>query len=246
MTQKKSKKKYLALLLILVGIAGLVFSSIQIFTIRKNYQAAQNEYEALQQTYVTSRPEIHPEGEAGPLEVDILSLQQQNPDCVGWIEVPGTSISYPVLQGSNNETYLKRTFNGSSLSSGAIFMDYRNKPDYSSFNTFIFGHNMLDGTMFADLKLYFDDEFLSANNTVYLHTVNGILTYQIFRAKKADMYDAVYDVIDPDSSARQQFINDFGETGANFTEDDLFLSLSTCTGGNERESRTIVFAVLVQ
>lgn len=88
------------------------------------------------------------------LLVDFNELEETNPDIVAWIDFPGQSISYPVVQGEDNSKYLRLSFRGSSSSSGAIFMDYRNNGLMKDGNTIIYGHNMRDGSMFGLLKHY--------------------------------------------------------------------------------------------
>ena len=45
-------------------------------------------------------------------EMDFTALQEVNPDVVGWLVIPGTGISYPLLQGATNQTYLRHTWRG--------------------------------------------------------------------------------------------------------------------------------------
>ena len=59
-------------------------------------------------------------------DMDFSALRQQNPDVLGWILIPGTRVSYPVVQGTDNSYYLDHTWRGGKNSVGAIFMDYRN------------------------------------------------------------------------------------------------------------------------
>ena len=150
--------------LILAGAAGATFAGVRLAGRNSEYKAAQNEYQQLRTEYTTSSGDASTSQEEGaaakPADIDLAALQQQNPDTVGWIELPGTDISYPIMQGASNETYLRHTFNKEYLISGSIFMDFRNNKDYSDFNTIIFGHNMRDGTMFSQLGSYLNDDFL--------------------------------------------------------------------------------------
>ena len=67
--------------------------------------------------------------------MDLPALQQVNSDVIGWIAIPGTEISYPLVQGTDNDYYLTHTWNQNSSAVGAIFMDCRCSADFSGFNT---------------------------------------------------------------------------------------------------------------
>lgn len=77
-------------------------------------------------------------------------------DYVGYLEVAGCEIFDPVVQGEDNEYYLKNNIYGEQNKAGALFMDYRCivTPEYTSPNLVIYGHNQEDGTMFGRLKYY--------------------------------------------------------------------------------------------
>ena len=77
-----------------------------------------------------------------------------NKDIVAWIKVPGTKVSYPIVQGKDNSTYLHRTFHKKYNPSGCIFLDYKCKKDFMSDNNVIYGHHMRDGSMFATFVKY--------------------------------------------------------------------------------------------
>ena len=90
------------------------------------------------------------------IEVDWEALQKKNEDLIAWILIPSVEISYPVLQGDDNEYYLHRDFNREYLYAGSIFMDKDNSPSFINYNTILYGHNMRDGSMFAGLKDFLD------------------------------------------------------------------------------------------
>jgi sortase B len=73
--------------------------------------------------------------------VDFTSLERINPDVVGWLAVEGTEIDYPVVQGKDNDFYLRHLFTGERNKLGSIFMNYRNHSNFSDKNTIIYGHH---------------------------------------------------------------------------------------------------------
>ena len=83
------------------------------------------------------------------LVIDFGSLRQTNPDITGWLDIPGTSISYPVVQAQDNAFYLSHGVGRQKSGSGAVFMDYRNEAGLSDDNTILYGHNMHSGSMFG-------------------------------------------------------------------------------------------------
>ena len=85
-------------------------------------------------------------------QMDLDKLRALNPDTVGWITMDRTVIDYPVVQGKDNDYYLRRLYSGEKGYAGSIFMDAGNAPDFSDRNTLIFGHNMKSGSMFGTLQ----------------------------------------------------------------------------------------------
>ncbi|MCL2491828.1 MAG: class B sortase [Coriobacteriia bacterium] len=97
-----------------------------------------------------------------PEEKSFDELIAINSDVCAWIEVYGTHIDYPIVQGEDNMRYLNRNAEGKSSLSGAIFLDYRNARDFSDFNSILYGHHMDKEVMFGEIgnfseKSYFDD-----------------------------------------------------------------------------------------
>lgn len=86
-------------------------------------------------------------------------LQELNPDVFGWLEVYGTNISYPLLQGEDNDKYVHTDVMGNYSASGSLFLDYRNQPDFSDFNSIIYGHHMEKQAMFGELSQFLNDDY---------------------------------------------------------------------------------------
>lgn len=118
------------------------------------------------------------------LSIDFDALRAINPDIVGWIVVPGTEISYPIVQGRDNAHYLRHTFGGRQSASGAIFLDYRDAPDFRG-RARIYGHNMRDGSMFAGLRGWDGDRFL-------IHTPDGTLEFAVTMRRAVSVCDGMF------------------------------------------------------
>lgn len=117
------------------------------------------------------------------VKVDWNALLAVNPDTVAWIYVPNTVINYPVVRAEDNDYYLTHDFDGAQgwlANYGAIFMDYRNKPDWSDQSYFIYGHHMNDGSMFSDIAGFTDQARFDECRTMYLLTPTGNFKLRTF------------------------------------------------------------------
>lgn len=118
--------------------------------------------------------------EMPPIEVDFALLRAENPDIVAWIYCPDTDVNYPVLQSEDNDYYLRRGMDGSSLLAGSIFMDCRNAADLSDDNVIVYGHNMKNKSMFGLLPSYAKQEFYEEHPIWYLLTPTANYRVELF------------------------------------------------------------------
>ena len=184
----KKGERLLLLAGILLSIGVLIFSAWKLRGIYGEYQEGEDTYEELSAFVeepedtpedATDEPEAEP---SGYLQIDFAGLQAVNPDVIAWIDIPGLSVSYPVVQGEDNSYYLHHLFTGEYNSSGSIFADCHNQPDFTDQNTIIYGHNMKTGSMFQNLHNYQEREFFDNNRDVTIYTPDAIRHYKIFAA----------------------------------------------------------------
>lgn len=90
-----------------------------------------------------------------------------------WIYIPGTNIDYPLVQGPDNSTYLNKDAYGSKNEAGAIFINFANSQNLTDAKTVIFGHNMINGTMFADLHNYTSKSYAKKHSDMYIYMDGG-------------------------------------------------------------------------
>lgn len=90
-------------------------------------------------------------------------LKRMNRDVIGWITVYGTGIDYPLLQGVDNGTYINTTVKKRFSTAGSIFLDYRNRDDFSDFNSIIYGHHMERSLMFGDIDKFVSGRFFETH-----------------------------------------------------------------------------------
>lgn len=201
------------------------------------------------------RPEIVqevPEEEADPwaaalAQTDLAALQAVNEDVLGWIAIPETELSYPLLQGEDNQYYLKRDWKGRPDAAGSIFLECMCAGDFSGFNTIIYGHNMRNGSMFGSLRNYKSPDYWQAHPAIYILDGGGVRRYDIFAAHEVGVREIVYRLSFSEREDRQDFI-DFClersvlDTGIVPEPEDQVITLSTCTGRGY-ETRWVVQGV---
>ena len=136
-----------------------------------------NEVQAEQTVYCTTYYEPH----------SISELISMNSECFGWINISGTNINYPVMHTpSNPQKYLNKNFNGEYSFSGTPFMDSRCSAD--STNLVIYGHHMNNGSMFADLEKFKDEDFWREHKTIAFNTLTEKNEYEILAVFKTVVY----------------------------------------------------------
>jgi len=180
-------------------------------------------------------------------EINLDALREKNPDVVGWIYAPNCRINYPIVQGEDNQYYLKHTWDNRKRVSGSIFMESTNSPDFSDFRTILYGHNMADDSMFGVLARYESKVSLSRYPYVYLVTDEGVLRYEIYSSYKANVESNTYALDLEDEAQRAAFIRLTKEeavfdTGITPAVTDRILTLSTCAGSET--TRRVVHARL--
>lgn len=99
---------------------------------------------------------------------------------IGWINVPETKINYPVMYSGDNEFYLHRAVDGSYLRVGSIFLDFRCNADFTGKINILYGHNMSDGSMFADVMKFIDSGYFDSHNYGWLTTENAVYKIDFF------------------------------------------------------------------
>ena len=184
-------------------------------------------------------------------ELDLDPLRDENPDVIDWIVIPDTQVSYPLVQGTDNQYYLNHTWKGVRRAVGAIFLECRNSRDFSDFNTIVYGHRMSDSSMFHTLLSYDRQEFWQAHPAVYIAGDGVCRRYEIFAAYEASVTGGTYCLEFAGEEERQAFLDDCLErsvidTGIVPGPDSHILTLSTCTDAGSRAVRWVVHGVLAE
>lgn len=207
-------------LVLCVVLILLAFASYAMWDSSLLYQQA----DATQ--YTVYKPSVKDEGKS------FEELQSINPEVFAWLTVYGTNIDYPVTQAADNSKYVNFNAEGQYSLSGAIFLDYRNKADYSDFNSILYGHHMEKQKMFGDIGSFSDKEMFDTRlygNMYYEGRDHGI---EFFAFVHTDAYDSA--VFDPAAREPQAYLDNILET-AMYTRDigltvsDRIVLLSTCS-----------------
>ena len=180
-------------------------------------------------------------------DMDFVALREQNTDVLGWIVIPNTKVSYPLVQGEDNDYYLNHTWRKTRSVVGAIFMEQQSSADLTDFNTIIYGHRMNNRSMFGRLLDYKKQSYWQDHPRFYITDDSGTHTYEIFAAYEPAVGSTPYCIRFSNDTEKQTFIN-YGlehsviETGVVPEVTDRIVTLSTCTG-NGHATRWVVQGV---
>ena len=219
----RTRNKPVLIFFCLLLSAAAVLAGLNIYSELKEQQKEKDDFAAVSQiaepTVMAAQTESEPT-EQPAAERNIQALIAENADCIGWLSIDGTNISYPVMHTpSDPQKYLRRNFYGKYSQSGVPFLDGR--CNLQNTNLIIYGHNMRNGTMFSNLKKYVDRDFLNAHRTVKFETADGIRYFTVTKVLRTDITDAWYDRITAD--------------------DGRHLILSTCYGSG-KDGRLLIIA----
>ena len=167
--------------------------------------------------------------------INFEELKQQYPDVVGWLQMDDLGISYPIVQTADNDYYLHYDATGAPSIDGAIFLDYRNNSFSDDLHSLVYGHNMLDGSMFGTLQKYTDEQFYkNGKGTFSIYTPTGAYQYEIFAVQVVDADSEAYTVGYKTAGVYDAFVRGLKEgsmydTGVELGSLDHVVTLSTCT-----------------
>ena len=194
-------------------------------------------------------------GSLAEMGVDWDALRAINPEVVAWVWVPGTRISYPVCWCGDNEKYLDMNFDGAAgvfTGAGTVFLDGDAKPDFSCQSSFLFGHHMNDGSMFAALSGFADQGEFDKSRTIYLLTPKKNYEFRTFALVRTVGTDDLVAHEFASADAFEEYVEDKEsrspvqpEEGFPAIEDVYkIIALSTCDY-NEADGRAILYGYVV-
>ncbi len=257
---KNLKPNSLINIIIAVSIASLCISLVSIMTYYTLLSFENNKIKEVQSIMSGEKMAVRDEQNSDQQQAKTVeqmffenfnSLKEQNSDMVGWIEIPKTTINYPVMQTKDDpEFYIRRNFEKEYSFSGTPFADAAADIDGEGGNIVVYAHNMKNNTMFSVLENYLNHSFWEQNKIINFSTSETKMQYEVFSSFIIDT-----DIRNPEALVAYQSLNDAApievdeyleflkqkslyqpETAPDIG--DSFLTLSTCT--NEQETDRIV------
>ena len=236
----KSKKnkvlRIVCVILMVVLLCVIGFCVYNIIAIQQEYHESETAFRNVADLVVKKIevPKTEDNKSEVTVEIDFDELNRQNKDIFAWIYCEDTPLNYPVVKGKNNEQYLRHLIDGRYNNSGTLFLDASNSKDLSDAHSFIFGHNMKNGTMFACLLNYSKDGYFEEHPYIYLFTREANYRLEVFSA---------YATTDADTESYSRDLNRNGDLTSYFNKlknrsafscdveysaGDKILTLSTC------------------
>lgn len=266
------------LIVMLAALAVFLYSGYTLYGFYKEYKKSSDEYDNLENSYAVDQEQesenidnledddalqsisgqevrtVLEDGEEKTLPVlknpiDFTQLLSVNSDIVGWLRIRALDISYPVVQGKDNDYYLHRTFEKTDNFAGCLFVNSYNMGDFTDQNTIIYGHNMKNGSMFGKLKNFSDPEVCKKSRYFWIFTPDFIYQYRIFSASVVDKTGLTYQISFTDDEFDQFISRAYSNSvvdnqGVTVTKEDRIVTLSTCTGDDS--TRFVVMGKLAQ
>lgn len=245
--KKKIRILLLILCLVILAVCGLLF-----YRDYSKRHASEEKYEEIRKEIKVPETEPQEEQETYVSPINFKKLKKQNEDAYAWIKIEDTRVDYPILQHPSDDSYyLNHTIDHKSGYPGSIYTESVNATDFSDFNTVIYGHDMLNGTMFKDLHKFENTGFFEKHDTVHIYTETEHKEYTIFAAVVFSDRHLMYAYDYQTAEGRKEFLeavyasnsmkNQF-RTGQQVSEDSHILTLSTCIG-DQPTKRWLILAV---
>lgn len=187
-------------------------------------------------------------------DINFTELWKINSDIYAWIKIPNTLVDYPVLQNDVDDSfYLSHNIYKQYAFAGSIYTESLNSKDFKDPNTVLYGHNMLNGTMFSTLHYFRDPDFFAQNEYIYVYMPDRTLTYRIFSAYEYDDRHILYSFDFNDEETYREYLDYAQDPASSMTcntryldvsVEDKIITLSTCMDDIDT-SRYLVQGVLV-
>lgn len=212
----------------------------------KDYAPNPEVCEALEEAVQPNEsPEIPQEIE-DEMTSQVQNFSENYDNSVGWIYVPGTNINYPIMQSEDNDFYLHHAADGSYLYAGSIFLDCRCNPDFSGVSNILYGHNMSNRSMFADVTNFTDRTYFDSHRYGWLTTESDVYSVYFFAVDVTENTGEIYNIESDWRTVMSEVVN------RAVIYDDIeiadmnhLLMLSTCTGADS-DSRTVLVGKIME
>lgn len=169
---RKRAARVASVLLFLVGV-GLIATAVGLWAHKQWRYHEQDEINRQLEAFA----DVSSNGLSAPV-VDWEGLKAENPEVVGWLQIPGTVVNFPVYQASDNEKYLNTSYSGQSSVGGQVFLDCDNSaPGMVDMQSVVYGHHLRNGAMFKPIADMESQEMFDGVSTVWYVTEEA--TYEL-------------------------------------------------------------------
>lgn len=244
--KREKRRKLLLFVASMVALVSLGYFGVYYFMSSRTT----TDYEALaelknQRTLINAKPQETfsvnlVDQTLPPILPEYQLLYEKNKRMIGWLNIGGTKIDYPVMQTVDNEYYLTHNFNQEKDNNGSLFLDYNCKVYPRSTNMIIYGHHMKSGNMFGNLQKYAKESYGKEHQFITFDTLYEHATYQVMYVFYSKVYDTdelvfkYYQFINANSAKEFDYYMSEMEslslydTGVKAKFGDKLLTLSTC------------------
>ncbi len=240
-------RKIIRTIFVIIFIISIVLIALYIYKSNKEKQESQN----ILENVVIDKEQVTEEKTERMLQVE--ELKKENEEIIGWLEIAGTNINYPVCQAKDNDYYLTHNYKKEKSSNGSIFLDKDFDLTKPSTNYLIYGHRNKQGLMFEDLIKYSNKEFYEEHPTIRFTTTTEDVTYEIisvfesrvFYKSEQNVFRYYYFVNAKTEEEYNNFVEEskkasIYDTGKTATYGEQLLTLSTCEYSQENGRFAIV------
>ena len=184
----KKKKRLKLIYNLLMAVCLLVFVVCGIYLFHYYRQAGQTEKNIEQLVNIKEEGKKLPKDEENNILGQYQKLYERNGDMVGWVDIEGTKINYPVMKSKEEQYYLHRNFDKEYDVNGLPFIDANYDLDDRNSNIMIYGHHMKSGIMFAGLLDYDTVDFYDSHKLIHFDTLGEERTYKVIAAFYSQIY----------------------------------------------------------
>lgn len=215
-------------------ISGNISNIADVTEVKESDNSSDNNIEVVSDDYFKYK-------DVSMLDVNFNELLKQNSDTKGWIKVEGTNVNYPFVQSSDNEYYLKHSYDNTYNKKGWVFLDYRNDMDNLDKNTILYAHGLMNNAMFGSLRRTVKQDWAKNKNNriIKISTPSSMLLFEVFSSYTIEP-ESYY--ITSEFSGDEEFSTfidtiksrSFYDYNTSVSIDDKILTLSSCYDNKKR------------
>ncbi len=238
--QANKLKKLILVVLVFIFIIGISYIGYYLYNRNKDKKVNTDILNDIE----IDNTQITPQRTEKMLKLE--ELQKENNEIIGWLEIEGTNINYPVLQTKDNDFYLTHNYKKEKSASGSLFLDKDFDLKNGSSNYLIYGHRNKQRLMFEDLMKYAKEDFYKEHKTIQFTTNKEDATYEIlsvfysrvYYKSEKNVFRYYYFVNANNEAEYNNFINEakkasIYDTGITAQYGEQLLTLSTCEYSQE-------------